>query len=85
MKNWSRPQVAETLPGLRFSPTAWAKLIYRVYEVDPLKCPRGDHQMRVIALIHDPEGDSADSGAPWPVGSVTGAAGIDAGRRCAWA
>ena len=33
---------------------AWARLIYRVYEVDPLKCPRCDNEMRVIALIHDP-------------------------------
>ncbi len=33
---------------------AWAKLIYRVYEVDPLKCINGDQAMRSVALIHDP-------------------------------
>jgi hypothetical protein len=33
---------------------AWAKLIRRVYEVDPLICPECGAQMRVIALIQDP-------------------------------
>ena len=32
---------------------AWAKLIYRVYAADPLTCPRGGNEMRVIAVIHD--------------------------------
>ena len=32
---------------------AWAKLIYRVYEVDPLICPRCGSEMRVIAVIND--------------------------------
>ena len=33
---------------------AWAKLIRKVYEVDPLLCPKCGMQMRVIALIEDP-------------------------------
>jgi hypothetical protein len=33
---------------------AWAKLIRKVYEVDPLVCPKCGAQMRVIALIEDP-------------------------------
>ena len=33
---------------------AWAKLIRKVYEVDPLLCPNCGAQMRVIALIEDP-------------------------------
>jgi hypothetical protein len=33
---------------------AWAKLIRKVYEVDPLLCPKCGIQMRVIALIEDP-------------------------------
>ena len=33
---------------------AWAKLIRKVYEVDPLECPKCGAQMRVIALIEDP-------------------------------
>ena len=33
---------------------AWAKLIRKVYEVDPLVCPKCGAHMRVIALIEDP-------------------------------
>jgi hypothetical protein len=33
---------------------AWAKLIRKVYEVDPLACPECGAQTRVIALIEDP-------------------------------
>ncbi len=33
---------------------AWAKMIRKVYEVDPLACPQCGAQMRVIALIEDP-------------------------------
>ena len=32
----------------------WAKLIRKVYEVDPLECPKCGAEMRVIALIEDP-------------------------------
>jgi hypothetical protein len=32
----------------------WAKLIRKVYEVDPLVCPECGAQMRVTALIEDP-------------------------------
>jgi hypothetical protein len=34
---------------------AWARLIRRVYEVDPLLCPRCGGTMRVIAVIEQPE------------------------------
>jgi hypothetical protein len=33
----------------------WARLIQKVYEVDPLECPNGGATMRIIALI-----DNAD-------------------------
>ena len=33
---------------------AWAKLIRKVYEADPLECPQCKGPMRVIALIEDP-------------------------------
>ncbi len=33
--------------------SAWARLIKKVYEVDPLECPRCKGPMRVIALIKD--------------------------------
>ena len=34
--------------------SAWARLIYKVYEVDPLECPKCKGQMQIIALIDDP-------------------------------
>ena len=33
---------------------AWARLIHKVYEADPLECPKCQGLMRVIALIDDP-------------------------------
>jgi len=33
---------------------SWARLIQKVYEVDPLKCPQCGHEMKVIAIITDP-------------------------------
>ncbi len=33
---------------------AWARLIRKVYEADPLECPKCHGPMRVIALIDDP-------------------------------
>ncbi len=34
--------------------SAWARLIARVYEIDPLICPRCSSKMRVLAVIIDP-------------------------------
>jgi len=34
--------------------SAWATFIQKVYEVDPLECPRCSAQMRVISFITDP-------------------------------
>jgi hypothetical protein len=33
---------------------AWARLIRKVYEADPLECPQCKGPMRVIALIENP-------------------------------
>ncbi|MFQ5938373.1 MAG: transposase, partial [Acidiferrobacterales bacterium] len=33
---------------------AWAKLIKKIYEVDPMVCPRCGGEMRIIALIEQP-------------------------------
>jgi hypothetical protein len=33
--------------------STWARLIHKVYEVDPLECPKCKGPMRVIALIDD--------------------------------
>ena len=34
--------------------SAWARLIGKVYEVDPLICPRCRSEMKLIAVINDP-------------------------------
>jgi len=33
----------------------WARLIQKIYEVDPLICPKCAGEMRVIAFIEDPD------------------------------
>ena len=33
---------------------SWARLIQKIYEVDPLICKKCGHKMRVIAIITDP-------------------------------
>jgi hypothetical protein len=33
---------------------AWARLLAKVYEIDPLVCPKCGWQMKVIAVIQDP-------------------------------
>jgi hypothetical protein len=45
------PGVAQEIAARARS--AWARLIQKVYEVDPLECPRCNGPMRVIALIED--------------------------------
>ena len=35
------------------SKQSWTRLIQKVYEVDPLVCPKCGHEMRVIAIIND--------------------------------
>jgi hypothetical protein len=48
------PAAEVSSPVRQAAKAAWAKLIRKVYEVDPLECPRCGAQMRVIALIQDP-------------------------------
>ncbi len=43
---------ADSREGARVRST-WARLIHKVYEVDPLECPKCKGPMRVIALIDD--------------------------------
>ena len=33
---------------------SWARLIQKVYEVDPLLCPKCSHELKVIAVITEP-------------------------------
>ena len=46
-----REPVAEFAANAR---SAWARLIRKVYESDPLECPKCKGPMRIIALIDDP-------------------------------
>jgi Transposase zinc-binding domain/Putative transposase len=41
-------------PAARAKAT-WARLIRKVYEADPLQCPKCNGPMRIIALIDDPQ------------------------------
>ena len=34
--------------------SSWARCIKRIFEVDPLECPRCQSKMRIIAFINDP-------------------------------
>lgn len=42
-------------PDLRALRRSWAQLIRRIYEVDPLACPRCGATMRIIAFITEPK------------------------------
>jgi len=44
----------ETTPSRRAVNERWAELIYRIYEIDPLTCPRCDSSMKLLAFITEP-------------------------------
>ena len=48
------PSAESTSEARQAAKAAWAKLIRKVYEVDPLTCPECGAPMRMIALIEDP-------------------------------
>ena len=56
-----RPLVAEAAdvpeppPKKRRTGSIWARLLKRVYGIDPLICPKCSSQLEVIAFIHDAE------------------------------
>jgi len=47
------PNKTLTVPR-RACRSAWARLIAKVYEVDPLICPRCGSEMKLIAVITNP-------------------------------
>ena len=68
------PPVEEDLtPYQKQCRSAWARLIRKIYEVDPMLCPQCKHPMRVIAFIEDdpdhPEDTEASGimGEPFPL------------------
>ena len=38
----------------RIPSKTWRELIKKIWEVDPLTCPRCGHEMKIISLIHEP-------------------------------
>jgi hypothetical protein len=48
------PEPAPTSPAVRASRASWARLLRRIFEVDPLLCPRCSSEMKVVSVITDP-------------------------------
>ena len=46
--------VSSHQPGRAPSKT-WRELIKKIWEVDPLSCPRCGYEMKLISLIHEPD------------------------------
>ncbi len=40
--------------ALRKAKHRWAELLRRIFEVDPLKCPRCAETMRIVSFITEP-------------------------------
>ena len=49
-----RPDEDEQDEWIRRRRRSWARLIARIYEVDPLTCPRCGHELKIVAAITDP-------------------------------
>ena len=47
------PEEIESDYRREFSKSSWAACIKRIYEIDPLECPKCKAQMRIIAFIQD--------------------------------
>ena len=47
--------IADSIPLRKTCTKSWASLIKKIYEVDPLTCPRCSHSMRMISIIDSPE------------------------------
>jgi hypothetical protein len=41
-------------PDARAYRKAWARLLSKVYEIDPMVCPKCGSEMKVIAIIQEP-------------------------------
>jgi hypothetical protein len=46
-------ETIETDYRREFTKSTWAACIKRIYEIDPLECPKCKSQMRIIAFIQD--------------------------------
>jgi hypothetical protein len=50
----ARPDEDEQDSWIRTRRRSWARLIARIYEVDPLVCPGCGHELKIVAAITDP-------------------------------
>ena len=48
-----RKQGEEDIPTNKKCNKTWAKLIQKVYEVDPMVCPKCNSQMKIVSIIFD--------------------------------
>ena len=56
-RSFVRSHSDEQSPSAQGARSSWAALIQRVYEVDPLSCPRCGERMRVISFIESRQRD----------------------------
>ena len=47
-------EVEPVPPSLQQARRRWAELLRRIFEVDPLRCSRCGHEMRIVAFITQP-------------------------------
>jgi hypothetical protein len=45
--------IEEDVPGSKLARSRWAAMIQKVYEVNPLMCPKCGEQIRIIAFIEN--------------------------------
>jgi hypothetical protein len=45
----------KNLPARKKQKIVWARLIQKVFEVDPLECPYGGYVMKIASFIFDSE------------------------------
>ena len=55
LENQLSLKIIDDAPNKRVCRKSWARLIYQVYEIDPLKCPKCGAQMKIIAFILERE------------------------------
>lgn len=48
-------KILDDAPSPKTCVKSWRQLIYKIYEVDPLKCPKCGSNMKIIAFIQDRE------------------------------
>jgi hypothetical protein len=46
--------VKDDAPNLRARRRSWARLLRRIFEVDPLLCPKCQSQMKIVSVLTDP-------------------------------